>query len=228
MPWCMAEKRSRTHETLFHSIERPTYYPLRTHRRPPSGAKPQDLTSENLGNTFWALSKIHFNYASEGGNDMKVYKDSTPIVQKHVQLLDGISLLLVYEAMGDIVAPGLTVENGTYVVYWAKNFAGEPMSPRSSLRAPQMLSILTPIQTPIPNIPYLTKDILVNDIRIAASFIQRFPQSEPLAILTSQTSLLAERTKVAEIRAEIKARKAELTGDMETPASIPSFYWEQT
>ncbi|KAL8728631.1 MAG: hypothetical protein Q9166_005285 [cf. Caloplaca sp. 2 TL-2023] len=81
---------------------------------------------EHLANTLYALSKIHFNFAEEG-RDTSLYTNSHPNIQKHVNLLDGIALLLVYDDTGDIVATGRAVEaNGNHVIYWTKNGPEKP------------------------------------------------------------------------------------------------------
>ncbi|KAL8843488.1 MAG: hypothetical protein Q9176_002101 [Flavoplaca citrina] len=58
------------------------------------------------------------------GSETSYYKNSSKVVQKHIQLLDGIALLFVYTPNHDIVATGLTKEKDDYVIHWAKNFAG--------------------------------------------------------------------------------------------------------
>ncbi|KAI4267498.1 MAG: hypothetical protein LQ337_008323 [Flavoplaca oasis] len=80
--------------------------------------------ASNLANVFNVFSKIHFHYTE--GSETSYYKNSSPVVQKHIQLLDGIALLFVYTPNHDIVATGLTKEEDEYVIHWAKNFAGHP------------------------------------------------------------------------------------------------------
>ncbi|KAL8731539.1 MAG: hypothetical protein Q9166_003385 [cf. Caloplaca sp. 2 TL-2023] len=78
------------------------------------------LSNDGLfGNAMYALSQIHFNRTS--GRDSYAYHVAEPHNQKHVNLLECIALILVYDSQGDVVATALGRENDSYTIYWAKN-----------------------------------------------------------------------------------------------------------
>ena len=78
------------------------------------------LKNDSLfANVLYGLSNVRLA-ATDGSNSME-YRNSPIGVRKHVTLLDGIALLLVFKASGDVAATGMLQEGNQVTICWAKN-----------------------------------------------------------------------------------------------------------
>ncbi|KAL8725642.1 MAG: hypothetical protein Q9166_007219 [cf. Caloplaca sp. 2 TL-2023] len=94
----------------------------------PEASRVRDYLSDptRFANTLFAISQTEFT-SSISRSDSDAYRDADPdTVKKHIDLLDSLALILVYEAGSDVVATGLKIEDGNYTVCWAKNSQGNP------------------------------------------------------------------------------------------------------
>ncbi|KAL9031050.1 MAG: hypothetical protein Q9196_000883 [Gyalolechia fulgens] len=72
-----------------------------------------------FANALYGLSNV--SHASTDGSETQDYRESPHAIQKHVALLDSISLLLVFRPSGDVTATGMLQEGNQVTIYWAKN-----------------------------------------------------------------------------------------------------------
>ncbi|KAI4170238.1 MAG: hypothetical protein LQ343_005121 [Gyalolechia ehrenbergii] len=72
-----------------------------------------------FANLLYGLSNVR--HASSVGSKSEEYLNASDSVRKQVTLLDGISLLLVFRASGDVAATGMLQEGNQVTIYWAKN-----------------------------------------------------------------------------------------------------------
>ncbi|KAL8845823.1 MAG: hypothetical protein Q9221_009043 [Calogaya cf. arnoldii] len=91
----------------------------------------QTLQNDTLyQNVLYAINQVHiFGSAT---CDTHAFHTASGEVQKHVTLLDHITLLLVYKAKGDVVATGLLREGKSFTVVWAKNSNYTPSDPEQN------------------------------------------------------------------------------------------------
>ncbi|KAL8859952.1 MAG: hypothetical protein Q9178_003500 [Gyalolechia marmorata] len=66
-----------------------------------------------------ALSDLEFNY--QASHDLEIYTESGTSVQKHVRMLDAISLLFVYEGLGEVCSTTFVQDIDSATILWAKN-----------------------------------------------------------------------------------------------------------
>lgn len=70
-------------------------------------------------NAIHALSLLHFH--AKPGKDNISYLSANPTTRKHVNLLEGLALLLVSKEKTDVAATGLLMQPEGIKVFWAKN-----------------------------------------------------------------------------------------------------------
>jgi hypothetical protein len=75
-----------------------------------------DNTTQNF---IHALSQLQFHYSH--GIDTVTYTDSNPAVKEQIELLDGLSLLLVFAPTGDVAATGFWRTKDRITLLWSKN-----------------------------------------------------------------------------------------------------------
>lgn len=83
--------------------------------------------SEVFHNCLSALSDIEYHHKEP--RDEELYSKCEEKVQKHVRLLDGLSLLMVFKAQHDVCAMTFEQKGSSATILWAKN---DPATPTPS------------------------------------------------------------------------------------------------
>ncbi|KAL8888436.1 MAG: hypothetical protein Q9192_006173 [Flavoplaca navasiana] len=96
------------------------------------------------------MTPIHFPVHSAGfpTSTTHAYATADRSVQKNVNLLDHIALLLVFKAKGDVVATGLLHGRASFTLVWAKNSGYLISSPEQNYLA-SLLGAFVELQQPI-------------------------------------------------------------------------------
>ncbi|KAL8877248.1 MAG: hypothetical protein Q9198_004699 [Flavoplaca austrocitrina] len=97
-------------------------------------------------NVTYAINQVHI--AGVPTSTTHAYATADRRVQKNVNLLDHIALLLVFKAKGDVVATGLLRERASFTLVWAKNSGYLISSPEQNYLA-SLLGAFVELQQPV-------------------------------------------------------------------------------
>ncbi|KAL8684026.1 MAG: hypothetical protein Q9186_000056 [Xanthomendoza sp. 1 TL-2023] len=142
-------------------------------------------TDLHLANALCVLSRTHLFY-KKSGTLTDAYVKASPKVQRWVDVLDGIALLLVHQSSGDIVATGRT-DNGNLTIHWAKN-SGQTPHPHEQSYITSLLDSFKALKTPLDTmkivIPMCRSKIL-NRMQKLVTAIEQTKKHNPNVIRTN-------------------------------------------
>ena len=80
---------------------------------------PTNMSDQFTQDFIHGLSQLDFHHGH--GRDTVNYTQAPVEVKQHVELLDGLALLLVFEPKGDVAATSLWTGRDEITLLWAKN-----------------------------------------------------------------------------------------------------------